>query len=397
MIDLGDASYWTNPYPVLERERAAGRTTVTSAGEVALLSADDVELLHTDRHFSTPGLSDLERNGIYDGPFYDWRARTLAVMNGPDHERLRSYVGRAFFPAQIKRLRGLVQDRAGALLDRFSGDGEVEFISAFASDLPLWTMCKFLGIDEADRLEIGSFLTGTEEGFTAAMTPEIRRRVEDSILALNDYVTRLIARKAREPGDDIVSTLAQLKEGGEGPAEDEMLALVVNIIGGSVGSTRSALSNAMLLFAQHPEQAEIVRRRPELAKQAVEECLRFHPPFRVARRRVVEPISAFGLDLAPGQMVFVPRQAANRDPARWERPNEFDVMRPERRHLSFGYGAHFCLGQAIARANLQESLPIALDRLRDLVLAEKPRRIPFTVDEQLDGLRLRFRPALPVH
>lgn len=390
MIDLRDPNYWVDPYPVLERERAAGRTTVTHTGEPALLSIDDAELLHTGRAFSTPGLSDLERIGIHDGPFYEWRARTLAVLNGPEHERLRSYVGRAFFPAQIRRLRALVQERAHALVDMFVETGEVEFVAGFATDLPLWTMCRFLGIDEADRLEIGAFLTGTEEGFTQAMTPEIRSRVEASILALNDYVARLIVRKKRDPRDDIVSVLATSSDAGTGPAEDEMLALVVNIIGGSVGSTRAAFANTMLLFAEHPDQAEHVRRQPDLVRLAVEECLRFHPPFRVARRRVVRPVQAFGLDLAPGDTVFVPRQAVNRDPARWERPNGFDVTRPERRHLSFGYGAHFCLGQAIAQANLQEALPILLDRLRDLEIAAPPVRTPFTMDEQLTGLHLRF-------
>ena len=378
MIDLSDAGYWRDPYPILERERALGAITYTNTGEPALLLADDAELLHTDRHFSTPGLLDLERLGICDGPFYEWRARTLNVMNGPDHERLRSYVGRAFFPAQIRRLRGLVRERANALLDRVAETGEIEFIS---------------GIDEADRLEIGSFLTGTEEGFTQQMTPELRRRVEQSIVALNTYVADLIERRAREPKDDIVSSLVQLRDSGGGPAEDEMLALVVNIIGGSVGSTRAAFANSMLLFAQHRDQAEKLRQNPELAKQAVEECLRMHPPFRIARRKAIAPIEAFGLKLEIGNTILVPKQGANRDPARWERPNEFDIARPERRHLSFGYGAHFCLGQAIARANLQEALPIVLNRLRNIEVARQPERVPFTMDEQLDGLHLKFTAA----
>jgi len=212
----------------------------------------------------------------------------------------------AFFPAQIRRLRGLVQQPTHALLNRILETGQTEFISAFAADLPLWTMCRLLGIDEADRIEIGSFLTGTEEGFTQQMTPGLRARVEQSIVALNSYVAELIEQRARDPKDDIVSSLVELRNSGGGPADDEMLALVVNIIGGSVGSTRSALANSMLLFAQHPEQANLPREQPELAKQAVEECLRFHPPFRVARRKAIAPIEAFGLDLKPGDTIFCP-------------------------------------------------------------------------------------------
>jgi cytochrome P450 len=396
MIDLRDPDYWRDPYPVLERERAAGPTTVTDQGELALLRAEDVELLHSDRHFSTMGVLDLERIGIHDGPFYEWRARTLNVMNGMDHERLRGYVGRAFFPRQIERLRSLVRHRANALLDVAVAAGEMDFLEGFAADLPLWTMCQFLGIEDEDRLSIGSFLTGTEEGFTQQMTPELRRKVEASIVALNDYVTELIARRSREPKNDIVSTLVELRAAGEGPDAEEMHALVVNVIGGSVGSTSSALSNSLLLFAEHPEQADALRARPELARAAVEECLRYRPPFRVARRRVVAPIRAFGRDLEPGDTVFVPRQAANRDPERWANPNDFDIARPEKRHMSFGYGAHFCLGSAIARANLQEALPIVLDRLRDIELVREPERVPYTMDEKLDSLDIRFRPGEPL-
>ncbi len=396
MLDLRDPDYWCDPYPVLARERAAGRTTVTHRGEPALLSAEDVEHLHTDPHFLTPGVVDLELLGIVDGPFYEWRKRSLNALNGADHLRLRNLVGKAFYPRQIDRLRSLVRDRTQALLDRAVASGTLDFDRDFAADLPLWTMCRFLGIDEADRFEIAAFLTGTEEGFTQAMTPALRVKVEASITALNDYVADLVERRSQAPQDDIVSTLIGQQHEGDGPAPADMLALIVNLIGGAVGSTRAALNNSIVLFAQFPGEAEHLREQPTLIRQAVEECLRIHAPFRVARRVAVAPVAAFGLDFKPGDSVFVPRQAANRDPARWENPDTFDIDRPERRHLSFGFGAHFCLGQAIARANLQESLPIILDRLRDIELTSPIRRVPFTMDERLETLQIGFRAGDPI-
>jgi cytochrome P450 len=124
--------------------------------------------------------------------------------------------------------------------------------------------------------------------------------------------------------------------------------------------------------------------------RAVEECLRYHPPFRLGRRKAVADIEAFGLALKAGQTVLIPTGGANRDPDRWTDPDRFDVMRTERRHFSFGFGAHFCLGNAIARTNLQEALAILLQRVGRLELAAEPQRVPFTIDEQLDGLRLRL-------
>jgi cytochrome P450 len=99
----------------------------------------------------------------------------------------------------------------------------------------------------------------------------------------------------------------------------------------------------------------------------------------------------FDLDLEPGQSIFVPRQAVNRDPARFESPDSFDVMRPQKRHLSFSYGSHLCLGHAVARTNLQEGLKVFLERCQDPELLEEPERVPFVPDEQLKSLRIRFR------
>jgi cytochrome P450 len=254
-------------------------------------------------------------------------------------------------------------------------------------------MCRFIGIDEEDRQRIGAFLVGTEEGFTSPMTPDRRRRVEAAITALNDYVGQMIERQRSAPADNLVGMLLRKQAEPDGPTDDEVLSLVVNIVGGSVGSTRAAFANAILEFARHPEQAEIVRRNPDLVPQAVEECLRFHPPFRFGRRVVLEATQMFGLELEPGQSIFVPRQAVNRDPARFESPNTFDVTRPQKRHFSFSYGSHLCLGHAVARTNLQEGLKAFLARCADLELLEEPARVPFVPDEQLKSLRVRFRAA----
>lgn len=369
MIDLRDADFWRDPYPALERERRAGRTTVTQSGERVLLSIADMEFSQIDPHFSAPPVE--QQIDFREGPFYEWRKTALAVMNGAEHQRLRGYVARVFLPRELDRLRALIRSHANFLLDSIIEQGETDFISDFADDLPLWTMCRFLGIDENDRLKIKAFLVGTEEGFSYNLTTELRRRVETSITALTSYVDDLIERRKKELRDDIVSRLLQQREAEGGPSDRDIRALIVNIIGGSVGSTSSALSNSIVLFATHPEQAALVRERPELTRQAIEECLRYHPPFRNARRMVVDPIIAFGLDLKAGDTLLISRQAANRDPERWQRPNDFDVLRPEKRHFSFGYGVHQCLGQAVARTNLQEALPLVLNRLLDLRIHEE--------------------------
>jgi cytochrome P450 len=377
----------------LRAAREAGRTTVTTGGEIVLLNADDVDTLYLDPHFTVPGVSDLARIGITDGPFYEWRKQTLAVKTGDEHARLRGFVGPAFSVRQMERLRAVARERAHALIDARAEAGEMDVLADFAGDLPLWSMCRFIGIEEEDRQRIGAFLVGTEEGFTSPMTPDRRQRVETAITALNGFFGELIARERANPKDNLIGMLLAKQTEPGGPTDDEVLSLVVNIVGGSVGSTRAAFANAILEFARHPEEAEIVRRNPQVVQRAVEECLRFHPPFRFGRRVVLEPARMFDLDLQPGQSIFVPRQAVNRDPARFDSPDTFDVMRTQRRHLSFSHGTHLCLGHAVARTNLQEGLRAFLERCADITLAEEPVRVPFVPDEQLKSLRVRFRPT----
>jgi cytochrome P450 len=165
------------------------------------------------------------------------------------------------------------------------------------------------------------------------------------------------------------------------------LALVVNVIGGAVGSTRAGIANSVYLLLAHRDQAEWVRDDPSRVRLAVEECLRYAPPFRGGRRKAVVATSRFGLDLAPGDTVYVARPAVNRDPNRWSDPERFDVSRPEQRHYSFGYGPHFCLGQALARLDIQVAVQAVVERIDDLeLLIERPVRIPFTTDEQIEAL-----------
>jgi cytochrome P450 len=392
VIDYRDPNVWRDPYPFLREAQSRGRTAVTHEGEPIVLRADDAEMIHTDPRFITPGLWSLERIGICDGPFYDWRARTLNVLNGPAHAHLRSFVGPAFAPRQMERLRLIATERANFLIDAIMSRQEIDVVEDYASDLPLTTMCRFIGIDDEDRRAIADFLVGTEASITENMTLELRKSVENSITALNAYVADLISRRRRSPKDDMVSALVVGQSAQDGPTYEDFHALLVNILGGSVGSTRAALSNGLLVFAENPDQAELLRNNPALARRAGEECLRYHPPFRLGRRVATEPVSVLGLELKQGDSLLFARQAINRDPSRFEDPDRFNIARPEYRHSSFAYGPHFCLGQAVARINVQAGISVFLSRCTELAIVSKPERVPFVPDEQLKNLRISFRP-----
>jgi cytochrome P450 len=390
-LTLRSKAFWQDPYPVLDEARARHRTAVSESGEAVILSIDDLEAVSAHPAMVPLGLDALDRLGITEGPFREWRALSLNAREREDHRRLRALVGRAFTPMQVQRVRPLVRAFAEQLLDRLVARDEMEVQLDFAREIPLFGICVFLGIPEEDRYVIEALHFGTEEGFGWPMTPERKQKADDGITGLYDYARRLVERRRREPQDDLVTALASVEEQGERLTEDELLAMVVNIIGGAIGSTQSAISNAAYLFATHPDQAELLRHDPGLDRLAVEEVLRFAPPFRSTRRKALEPTTVAGLTVEPGEAVLLSRQAANRDPLRFPDPHRFDIRRGDTNHASFGHGPHFCLGQALARANLVESVPAFVRRCRDLEVVGEPVRLPFDPVEKFDALRIRYR------
>ena len=254
--------------------------------------------------------------------------------------------------------------------------GQFDVVADYAHDLPLWLLCQFLGLPLEDYTDIATFLVGTEEGFAEPMTPERRARAEGGIVALYSYVGGLVNDRLAHPREDLISDLVQSEREGR-LDRAELLALVVNVIGGAVGSTRAAIANSVYLLLAHRDQAAWVRDDLSRVRLAVEECLRYAPPFRGGRRKAVASTSHFGLDLEPGDTIYVARPAVNCDPTRWPDPDRFNVSRPEQRHYSFGYGPHFCLGQALARLDIQVAVQAVIERIDDLeLLIERPVRIP---------------------
>ncbi len=389
VIDLRDPDLWQDPYPTFATARERARCARTSSGELVLLRADDFDTVHLDDAFGQPGLLALERLGVHDGPFYEWRGRSMAAHDGPIHARLRSAVVRAFTPMRVERLRTSLGAHARTLLGSARRQESFDVVADYAGDLPLWLICEFLGLPVDAREEIATFLQGTESGFTDPLTPEKRAVAEQGIVALGRFVGRLVDDRESAPREDLVSDLLEAEHGGRLDRE-ELIALVVNVLGGAIGSSRAAISNSLLLLLAHPEQAAWITDDPDSRLvPAIEECLRFHPPFRSGRKLVMADNDVFDVPLHTGDTVFLARQAANRDPDRWPDPDRFDVTRPPERHYSFGYGPHFCLGQALARLDVHESVRVFLEDLPDArLVTPAPKRVPFTPDEQLEELRV---------
>ncbi len=236
--------------------------------------------------------------------------------------------------------------------------------------------------------------SGAADAFGPKVDEAIRDQANHTFAALMDFVSELAEARRREPRDDLLTQLIQVEEAGDRLSRDELVVLFTNIFGGAVESSASVLTSAVMLLAQHPEQAALLRAQPGLAKGAVEEVLRHRPAFYAVGKKAARALTWRDQSFAKGQPITIPLGAPNRDPRRWADPDRFDITRPpEQRSLSFSAGAHFCLGQALARADLQEAVTAFASRCDEIELEiDPPRWVPFVSVNRVEALPVRFAP-----
>jgi cytochrome P450 len=394
VLPIFEAAYWQDPYPYLRAAREAGRTAVTPKGETVILSMRDAEDAMTHPALVTLGAEEVERLGIKDGPVHRWRALSINGRRGEEHRRLRRFVVPHFTARHVAQVRPRLRQHAIDLLDART-DGRIEIVSQFADPLPVWLIFEFLGIPPEDREELEQFVIGTDQALTEPIDETIWRALEAGIERLNQYVDRLISFRARHPEDDFLSELVAANEDPDTQLpREEFIALVVNLIAGAIGSSRASIANALLLIVGKPDCVAALNADLEKVTRAVEECLRFAPPSRFSRRMFTEDVHVAGQSVKEGEYIYFTRHAVNRDPAVWTDPDDFDIDREQRRNMSFGYGPHFCIGQALARADIEEALIAFLTVCGEArLLLDAPQRVPFILTERLESLPIAFRPA----
>jgi cytochrome P450 len=342
----------------------------TPLGPAVLRYADCEALLH-DRRFRQAAMDHLSAQGISDGPVADmWRTVVLNV-EGPDHTRLRRLVASAFTPNVVERLRPSMRSLVHELVDTFDGLGECDFMSAFADQYPPRIMFRLLGIPEPhhDRFLAWGKDLALILGFSIA---EHRARIESALAGLYEMTDRLCAERVRHPSDDLLSRLVAAARDGDRLTTQELRSMMVAMVIGGQDSTRNQLGLALWTFARHPQQWALLAEHPELAQRATEEVMRFSPTVPIVWRVATERVVYRDLEIAAGTRLWLLVGAAQREPATFG-DGGFDIRAQRPPQLSFGHGVHYCLGAALARAELAEALPILAKRLPGLALTGEPR------------------------
>lgn len=286
--------------------------------------------------------------------------------DGSEHQRLRSLIGQAFTPARVKALRPRVQQIAEELIAQVAADGHMDFVADYAYQLPTIVIAELLGIPSEDREH---FKAWSNASIAPAMTDEQQARAGQLLTEFVDYLRELFVKRRATPRDDLVTALLQAEESGERLSEEELFSTMVLLIIAGHETTVNLIGNALLSLLRQPETLQTLKDHPEQMPAALEEFLRFESPVeRALARWAATDTTLHGHQIRRGDIVMGIIGAANRDPERFENPDQLKVNRPAQRHLAFGHGLHYCIGAPLARLEGEIALNTVLQRLPNLRL-----------------------------
>jgi len=318
-------------------------------------------------------LSLFDGLGVSSGLVRDVVASSLLSMNGADHKRFRSVVASSFTPKSVDAVRPTARREAHRCIDRFASAGECEFVDAFAMPYVAAVTCAFLGIppDELDTFLPYVRLVNSRE-------PDLDRRAEnwsEGLLGLAEYGRSLLARREHHPTGDVVSMIATSVKREELP-ELVAVGLMAGLLSAGHDPTINQLGIMIEVMSAQPGLWDAVAEGQAEPAPVVEEVLRFRPTNHQVSRRVAEDLEYDGVAFAEGEHVVIRLVSANHDGCRFAKPDEFDLDANHGSHLAFGYGAHYCLGAALARVQLQEGLRALTGRLRCPTVDESKQKEP---------------------
>lgn len=309
---------------------------------------------------------------------------SILEMDEPEHHAYRALIQQAFTRKAMETWEDeIVQPVVAELVGRFAGRGHADLVRELLFPFPVTVIGKMIGLHDDDlpvfhrkAVELISIMSDVEVGLQASAW-------------LYDYFQGIIADRRVAPRHDLISVLAEAELEGQRLTDDEIIAFLRLLLPAGAETTYRSSSNLVFALLTNPDQLAALRDDRTLLPQAIEEGVRWEPPLTSIGRTCTRDTVVEGVAIPAGSPVQVCMAAANRDPSRWVRPDEFDIFREPKQHMSFAFGPHMCLGMHLARMETT----VALNALLDL---ENLRLDPGAVDVHISGLAFRAPATLPV-
>lgn len=355
------------PSDVYPRIQAAQRLSPLAIGPLGpeVLGYDLARAVLRDPRFIIPPGIHLTAQGVTSGPLWDRVIGSILCMEGDAHRRVRSLVAKAFTPRATARMHDTIATVVNELVDRVIDLGQCEFVQDIARPYPIPIICALLG---APREDWERFSKWAEDIFKI-VSFNVDLVEEEPIVLLawdefDDYVDDMIEQRRTRLTDDLLSDLIRAEEDGDRLDAGELRMLAFSILVAGTDTTRAQLAASMQVLMDHPEQWEALRDQPDLAMRTVEESMRHSPAVCSTLRSVNDDVTLGKYTFPAQSFILVNTYAANCDPAVYDHPERFDIARDAPPAiLTFGGGAHYCLGANLARVELSEALKILADRI----------------------------------
>jgi cytochrome P450 len=337
----------------------------------------DVECLATDPRTRQMETERLIARGINSGALFDIVANTMLYSNGAAHRRRRAPLSRAFAFRLIAGLRPRVRAVANLLINRVGRRGEMSLLDDYAALIPAYMISDLLGLPESDIPDFARWVYSISRALSFSFTPQEFPEVEDAARQLTAYVAGLIATRRSSPREDFLSAFATDLERENNLSPSETLSQIITIFIAGSDTARGAIAVQAALLLQHKEQWEAALHDASLVPGAVLEALRFEPSVGSTPSFTLDDIQVGGYVVPAGRVLSLSTLSAMRDPALYFEPDSFNIRRSDhpRRHLVFGGGPHRCLGEMLARAELEEALAALLEHFPTLTLMGDPPKV----------------------
>jgi cytochrome P450 len=363
-----------------------------NAGYIAIRAAD-MEPLAFDPRTRQIETEQLAVRGIHSGPLAELWSNSMLFSNGGEHRRRRASMSRAFAFKLIEEMRPRIRAAALQIIEQHLHAGELDFLGDFASLIPARIIANVLGIPAADVPHFTELVYSVSRSLSLSYAREEIQGMEASARQLMQYTDELLgARGAALNNEFLTSYLKTVTEAGNLSAA-EILSQIVSVIIAGSDTTRGAIAVQVALLLQHREQWDVVCADPALIPGAVSESLRYEPVVGSIPRFTLEDIEIDGYRVPRNSILSLSTLSAMRDPSQYVEPDRFNIRRTDhpRRHLIFGLGVHRCLGEILARAELEESLAALVSVLPQLELAGKPPSLQGHGGiRRIDGMRVQW-------
>ncbi|MGB6689719.1 MAG: cytochrome P450 [Terracidiphilus sp.] len=313
----------------------------------------------------TPPPDYLDRLGLsFMKPFAEVMLMQMMFMDGAMHTRLRGICSAAFTPRRIEELRSVIEGIANDLIDKVITAGRMDMIADFANPLPAIVTAKLLGVPVEDHRQLHAWVLDLAEVLgNFQHHPDRVSEIVRSLKDLKSYVAERMEEQRRQPTDGVIYSLMTAEVDGHRLSDEEVIAnTIITLIGGHE-TTTNLIASGFLTLLRNPDCLEQLRSHPEIIGSAVEELLRFESPVQHTARIAPADLRLGDRTIRKGSRVVAVLAAANRDPNRFSNPDRLDLLRPDNRHLAFGWAAHFCFGAPLARMEGQIAFNTLLRRL----------------------------------